>query len=66
VTVLLPQVKRGVLSILLDFLYTGTMQVRFFFVPASVGDPDPDLLVRCNVYGSGSFTFLVKVFSRLK
>jgi hypothetical protein len=48
VTVLLPQVKRGVLSILLDFLYTGTMQVRFSFVLTSVGDPDPDPLVRCN------------------
>jgi hypothetical protein len=27
VTVLLPQVKRGILAILLDFIYTGTMQV---------------------------------------
>ena len=28
VTLLLPQVRRSVLAILLEFLYTGTMQVR--------------------------------------
>ena len=37
VTLLLPQVRRSVLAILLEFLYTGTMQVSGYLFYAGVG-----------------------------